>query len=275
METIENQGLNTYTEAKEPVLTPEEKIKGLEKKVEKLEKELDEKKQIIKNFRDFFTILAHDLRTPVTAILCYINLLHDKNGLSEENRIHFIKVLSDNSKRINSLLKNLMDWGKAQLENSKPYIEDVDIKSEMENIFGILEELARERGVTFKLESIGEINLKADKNMFNTVFRNLLSNAVRFSNEKEKVLVSVEQKDGLINISVKNNGAGIESKDIEKIFLLNEKKKDTRGEEGNGLGLYFCKTIIEKMGGNIQVESIKNQSTTFTVSLPLLLENKA
>ena len=113
-----------------------------------------------------------------------------------------------------------------------------------------------------------------DNHMLDTIFINLFTNAIKFTNEKGEIKISTQQEGDNVEISISDSGIGIKENDIDNLFRIEKKTKSvgTQGEEGSGLGLLLCKEFIEANGGTIKVESVENQGSTFTVSLPLSTE---
>jgi signal transduction histidine kinase len=134
----------------------------------------------------------------------------------------------------------------------------------------LFEGACAKKKINFELPKAGQTLVTADINMFSTVFRNLLANAIKFTNEFGKISVQIKNLDGFCVISVIDNGVGISEEDIRKIFKIDSKHKTlgTKGEKGTGLGLVLCKEFVEKNGGEIKVKSELEKGSEFSFTLP-------
>ena len=135
-----------------------------------------------------------------------------------------------------------------------------------------MKQTARNKGIEFTYIIDNSFFVKADKNMLNTIVRNLVSNAIKFTNPKGKIMLSTEIINGFIEISVADTGIGIEKRIIDNLFVVEKStsKKGTANEEGTGIGLLLCKEMIEKNGGTIQVKSEPGKGSTFSFTIQAL-----
>ena len=219
----------------------------------------------------FFSIISHDLKNPFTGLLGFSDILlgdlKDKNYDSAQEYAATIKELSEQGYK---LLVNLLEWSRLQRNSLKISIEKVFISTIVDLTTSIVIPLARQKNIKIIKEGNLGLYVLADVNMLNTVLRNLLTNAVKYTNEGGEIVVSASIVENMTTISVSDNGIGISSENISKLFMIdtNFSTKGTRFEDGTGLGLILCKEFVNKMGGDITVESLEGHGSTFKFSLP-------
>ncbi len=218
----------------------------------------------------FFSILAHDLKNPFTNLYSLGELLvSNYHQLEEADKLEALKKIHKSSGFIYDLLENLLTWSRSQRGKIDFNPVPFDLLNSIEENINLQRLSAEKKGVRIVCKAKGKLQAHGDREMVNTVLRNLLNNAVKFSNSGGQIDVVVKkQKDHLI-VSVKDEGVGISSEDQEKLFRLDEKYKSpgTSGETGTGLGLVICKEFVEKHGEKIWCESKINNGTVFYFSL--------
>jgi PAS domain S-box-containing protein len=220
----------------------------------------------------FFSIIAHDLINPFNSIINFSNLLegHVKNKENEEIE-EISKIIHRSSNRMMNLLVNLMEWSQSKTGR----MEFVPTHFEMEDLINdailLFDETAKQKNISI-LKSIKLSKpILADRNMLFTVVRNLISNAIKYSNIDGIINITVEENKGVLDVSVSDNGVGIEYERIQKLFQLNEiySTLGTEREKGTGLGLILCKEFIEKHNGKIWVESTINKGSVINFTIPI------
>ncbi len=224
----------------------------------------------------FFSIIAHDLRNPFNAILGFSNLLveqvHEKDyeGIAE-----YAGIIKNSSQRALDLLMNLMDWSRTQTDKIKFYPKLFKIAALITDAVELLKGSARQKSIAISIEASSTIQVVADKAMISTILRNLISNAIKFTNPGGTIVISTEQKQNLLIISVADNGVGIRKEALEKLFRIEESYSTagTQNEEGTGLGLLLCKEYVEKHGGKIRAESELNKGSKFSFTLPQFVQS--
>lgn len=240
----------------------------LNKKLEKSETKL---KEMNLSKDKFFSILAHDLRSPFTSLMGLSEFMENElDRLDKADLKLFSAGISKSAKGIYNLLENLLEWSRVQTGRIKcePKInklEDIIEDVVSLNNFNILKKHLRlEKFLEPDLEFFG------DRKMIETVLRNLISNAIKFTKPKGRIKIQTEKKDSFVQIKISDNGIGIEQNNIEKLFKIDEQvaTQGTENEKGTGLGLILCKEFIEKNNGTIWVESEINKGTDFYLSLP-------
>jgi two-component system sensor histidine kinase/response regulator len=232
----------------------------------------NEELELLNSTKDkFFSIIAHDLKSPFNSIMGFSEILVEqvnKNNL--KGIAKYAGIIFNSSKRAVGLLMNLMEWSRSQtgrMEFVPDTIEIVDFISE--NII-MFDEIARQKSIVIKKDLPLHAAVFADQDMINTVMRNLLSNAIKFTKPGGEILISINQNPNEITVSVKDSGIGISADRIEKLFRIDENYSTpgTNNEIGTGLGLILCKEFIEKHGGRIWAESVLGCGSTFSFTLP-------
>lgn len=219
----------------------------------------------------FFSILAHDLRSPFQGLIGITNILLDDDELSHEDRVTFTTKLLDGLRAEHRLLEDLLTWSKLQQGGVDFDPTENSIKDDILEAINSLTHLLEKKGILIKLINEKTIRLFYDRNMIATVLRNLISNSIKFTQAGGTIEVTYCIKGDRLIVSVKDDGVGISEKNIGKLFN-NETHFSTRGtnsESGSGLGLILCKDFVEKHGGNIWVESELRKGSTFYFSLPV------
>ena len=219
-----------------------------------------------------FSVVAHDLRNPVAAVTGFSELLYDNfEQFPVETQKEYLLQILQGTQRIQNLLENLLIWARSQMKAVKYEPADLRIKS-------VVDECVKELKANLdhkKIDCIVKVDRKcvvfADKAMIHTVFRNLIMNAIKFSFPGGKIRITSENGTEQCNVSVSDDGIGIQPEIQKKLFDANEavSTPGTTGESGSGLGLVICKEFLEKNNGTIRVESESGNGSSFVVSLPI------
>ncbi len=239
----------------------------------KLNEELSESEKMLKESlkaKDkFFGIIAHDLRSPLTGFLQLTKLLTDEINnitISELNEISRTIYLS--AYKLYKLLENLLEWSFVQQDQIKYIPKEINLLETIKDVFQYFDQLAKDKNISIETNIAPELNIFADANMFETIMRNLISNAIKFSYEGGKIIINCdfyEEEPDKYLISVKDFGIGISSDFIPHLFKIDKKlqRTGTKGEDGSGLGLILTKEFVARNGGKIWAESNTNEGSTF------------
>ncbi|MCX6278901.1 MAG: PAS domain S-box protein [Bacteroidetes bacterium] len=220
----------------------------------------------------FFSIIAHDLKSPFNSIVGFSNILVEQvNEKDYEGIEEYANIILKSSGRALDLLMNLMEWARSQtgrMEFNPEYIEMVDFINEIILSFDVI---AGQKSIVIDRAFPPNVIVFADKAMLSTVLRNLISNAIKFTQTGGKITISIEGKQSELSASVSDSGVGISTERIEKLFRIDESYSTpgTNNERGTGLGLILCKEFIEKHGGKICVESEVGNGSTFRFTIPV------
>ncbi|MEI6455546.1 MAG: PAS domain S-box protein [bacterium] len=219
----------------------------------------------------FFSIIAHDLRGPFNAIIGFSDLLYsDYESLEKSEKKAMIKNIHDASVGTFKLLENLLEWSRIRTGRTVPGPENVDLSTIANSTLGFLKPLAEKKNIKlFSGIHYGTIAY-CDENMITTVVRNLIANAIKFTNAGGNVRIWATHNEELIEVTVADNGIGISPENLEKLFRLDEsvKTRGTAGEQGTGLGLLLSREFIELNGGRIWAESEPGKGSQFRFTLP-------
>lgn len=222
---------------------------------------------------EFIELASHQLRTPLSALRWYTELfIEQKKNLNDDQR-GFLREMQHSIVRMVALLNSLLHAAHLEGDNLKPEIRKTDVSQLMRELNEDCRSLARDAGLTCKLNVAGKaITAETDETLLRIVLQNLLSNAVKYSEKgsKRAVTFDVSQNKNSVLIAVKDEGMGIPKNEQRRVFqkffrAKNVRKRDT---DGNGLGLYITRTIVERLGGTIDFTSTENKGTTFMVKLP-------
>lgn len=231
--------------------------------------------ELNKSKNKFLSIIAHDLKSPFNAVLGLMNLLEKKfSTYSDEKKFTIISNVNSNLKNTFSLLENLLTWARSQSNRIELNIVKNDLKFLVEEVFFYQAKAADVKHV--KLTSLIKKDTSAffDRKSIETVLRNLISNAIKFSKENTEIKVNAVPKSinnkQYIQVKVCDSGIGIEPESIDKLFSIEENisTEGTNQEQGTGLGLLICKEFVEKNKGEIFVESELGKGSTFSFTLP-------
>jgi signal transduction histidine kinase len=241
--------------------------------IEELTEKQNEIERINSEKDKFFSIIAHDLKSPLSGFLGLTRIMVDEiNNISTEDILLFTSDMKDSASSLYELLENLLEWASIQNGRISFNLEICYLNYIINQNFSLLSEPARQKNISLIALVDENINFFADYSMLNTIFRNLISNAIKFTNNEGKIEIGVntEMINNNILIYVKDSGVGMSKEIIDKLFKLDSKitSLGTNNEKGTGLGLILCKEFIEKHGGEIWVESELGNGTTFYFSMP-------
>jgi len=228
--------------------------------------------QIVNAEKDkFFSIIAHDLRGPLSAFLSATEILSEAIQAMTMEEIKEITIsMKESAQNIYSLLENLLEWSRLRRGGLDFIPEKLKLIEKISDCIDVLWETARKKGVEIVISIPEEIEVNVDNHMFDSIVRNLVSNAIKFTRPGGKVTVeAVCNNEHFIEIRVRDTGIGMNQKLKDKLFLLSEKtsRPGTEGELSTGLGLLLCKEFIEKHGGKIWVESEVGKGSTFSFTI--------
>ncbi len=226
-------------------------------------------KQLNETKDKFFSIIAHDLRNPFNPLLALTELLdEDYHELDEKERRDFIKEIRHGAKRLYDLLENLLHWALSQTRQIKFKQVTIDLGELVQNNIDLLKINAEKKNITIKKNFNGDYHVLADENMLNSIIRNLINNAIKFSEEKTEISVNVEEQDKNYLVEIRDQGIGIHEENLKTIFRgLTKSTMDNSKGKGSGLGLILCNEFVEKNGGTIWVESELGKGSSFFFTL--------
>lgn len=219
----------------------------------------------------FFSIIAHDLRSPFTALLVLSEtvLLFLDEYSKDELRENMLKIKLS-TEAVSALLENLLAWSRLQ-RGSMPYQpKTISLPHKVAENFAIMHAHAEQKQITLENQVLSPTVAYADQAMLDTILRNLLSNALKFTAPGGVITVSASQYESVTEIAVTDTGTGMDDNTLAALFRIDVQHTQigTAGEKGTGLGLKLCKDLVEQHGGRLWVESCLGQGTTFRFTLP-------
>ncbi|MBO6586874.1 MAG: hybrid sensor histidine kinase/response regulator [Gracilimonas sp.] len=234
-------------------------------------KEQNEKLNELGLMKDrIYSVIGHDLRGPVNGISGVINLLlSDLENMDEEKLKKFLTLINQSSSNLWNLLTDLLSWARVQSKEMKVNRTDFYLLSAIEEDIKMMAFNAEKKGININIYPEVDVEVHADKTFVRTIFRNFLSNALKFSDKKgHSIDVHIEVK-GDLNISVKDYGIGMSEETKERLFKLTHPKSDAKmNANGAGFGLLLCNELAKLHGGEIKVKSEEGNGSTFTLAIP-------
>jgi signal transduction histidine kinase len=238
---------------------------------ELINKQRNELHELLVNRDRLFSIIAHDLRNPFNIILLTVELMEMDVKNQNFSRINnSLARLTRTARLTYELLEKLLLWARSQKEDITIVKLDLLLQNEIEDAILLLNNQAQFKNISIINNISEDIRVSADKDMLQTILRNIIQNAIKFTPNGGEIQVTAEIKNNLIEIRIKDSGIGMDEKMAKLIFDIDKLKirNGTSGEPGSGLGLVLCKQFVEKNDGKILVESEPNKGTTFIISLP-------
>jgi PAS domain S-box-containing protein len=217
------------------------------------------------------SIIAHDLKSPFTSIIGFSELLTDNlNTLSDKEIIEFVKHIGNSAKNTLLLLDNLLTWAKTQTGQTAFNPVSLNLKIILLQVISVLSPSARIKNISINHQYPEEVIVYADQNMLQTILRNLISNAIKFTRPAGHIYINIHNENQLIEIIVSDDGVGMEQSLIDSLFRLEKSSGNigTEQEKGSGLGLIICKDFVERHGGKIWAESEQGKGSKFHFTLP-------
>lgn len=221
----------------------------------------------------FFSILAHDLRSPFNSILGLSELLGEVAAEKDFESVEkYASVIHTTARSTFDLLINLLEWSQTQTGKMQFLPEYHELTALVEEETQLLTNMAELKGISIKFDFAGKMLVYVDKQMLSTILRNLISNAIKFSNEGSTIGIKGRKHTQGVIVSIQDQGVGMAAEDIKKLFNLEENftSKGTKNEKGTGLGLILCKEFVERHNGKIWVESTPGKGSCFHFTLPML-----
>lgn len=216
-----------------------------------------------------FSIVSHDLRNPILSLNEIVNLFNE-GVISDEEIKSYMPLISKNIKNTSALLENLLHWSRSQLKGERIQKNNFNLRIAALLQTSILEPLANEKKIKIENSIDENIIVNADRDMIELVFRNLISNAIKYCYESGTISISSSIEDKHAKVCIRDTGIGIAEENLQKLFGLNNfTTPGTNKELGTGLGLLLCREFVTKNGGKIWVESKLNEGSKFCFTLPL------
>ena len=218
-----------------------------------------------------FSIIAHDLRSPINTISGFLNILGNKlSSIGDIELRSLSQEMIDSTDRLSHFLDDLLKWSMSQLGQIKPNEQRIDVKKLIEENYLLVKSRLLSKNIHFKASVPTNVNVYADVNMFRVILRNLISNAIKFTRQDGYISVSLKPgNEGMTVIEIADDGIGMSEEKLQGIFEFTASEiNGGTSNEGAGLGLLLCKEFAEINGGSIEVKSKLGEGTCFTIRLP-------
>ena len=239
-----------------------------------IEQQNDELRDTIYGRDKLYSVIAHDLRSPLGAIQVTIKMLEDmlQPDVIGEDMYSLVVECNNQVTELFSLLDNLLKWTKSQTGKLKVVFQDFLIKTMAGGVYDMYKKVAEMKGIKLTIEDAcpGTI-VHADTDMCKTVLRNFLSNAIKFSEEGSSIEILLGLEGDFATMSVRDHGCGMTEEEVGRLFNKDThfSKYGTKREEGSGLGLLLCKSFADANGGRIVVKSKPGEGSTFSMYIPI------
>ena len=225
--------------------------------------------QKLNNLKDrLFSIIAHDLRGPLHNLQEVLSLVN-ANLLSDEEKESLMQDLSRSVDQSVGLMENLLSWASSQQKGETIKKESFNLSDLLHEVLTSIKALLEKKSLKIVLDLDQKLIARADREMIKIVLRNLISNAIKFSNEATTISISAKSGEKGLEIAISDQGIGMSAEELKKLFSLDlRSRRGTSNEEGSGLGLMLCKDFIEKNKGKLSVKSKEGRGSTFSFILP-------
>ena len=231
-----------------------------------------ELRSTISNRDKMYSVIAHDLRSPMASIRMVLNLVVNvvPRDIVGEEVFGLLDKANRESEEVHDLLDNLLKWTKSQTGRLNVVTQDLELDDIVPGQVDIFNTIAEMKGIHLQyLPSEEKLTVHADNDMMKTIIRNFLSNAIKFTPAGKGIEVFYKREGDFARIFVRDHGVGIDSNRVATIFRKGETTYGTGGEEGSGLGLQLCQDFARKNGGEAMVESVQGEGSTFSFTVPL------
>jgi len=259
------------------IIVNQKVLRNKEERLSRLAEEISEKNRELADSNRakdrFFSIISHDLKGPVGTMSTFLEYLSDNTeDFTPDQFSESLHSLKRSSHDVYSLLENLLAWSRVQSGNMKISKSRNNLAEVIASNVELLSVLFAQKNVKIENRTVGSrLESCFDKEMIETVIRNLLSNALKFTPSGGKVWIDAGETEDVVSVTVGDNGMGMNDQTIENLFRIDVKQNTilgTDGEKGTGLGLILCRGFVENHGGRIGVESIPGKGTLFTFTIP-------
>ncbi|MEL6811509.1 MAG: HAMP domain-containing sensor histidine kinase [Bacteroidota bacterium] len=242
-------------------------LEGRRKEIKNQNREL---KNLSKTQNKFFSIIGHDLKQPLNAVEGLLHLLEHED-IKDPDLMVIIDRLKESTGNTVDLLNNLLRWAMSQTGDIQYKEGKINLNELLFSITQASIHQADEKDISLTFTMEERIFYHGDRDMLETIVRNLVSNAIKFTDSKGEIKVSASSKDGFLSIKVTDNGVGMNPEELKSLFVVGEQisTEGTAGETGTGLGLILCQDFARHHGGNVEVSSQPKVGTEFTVLLPM------
>ena len=215
---------------------------------------------------DFIANVSHELKTPLAVMGNYATMLQ-RPGITEEERVEYAKSISEAARRLAQLITNILKLNKLENQKIFPKTEEYDLGEQLCECLLTFEDAWERKELNIETDIADDVRIRSDAELLSLVWNNLISNAVKFTPEGGTIGVSMKAENGYVIISVSDTGCGIKPEVGQHIFEKFYQGDTSHATQGNGLGLALVKRVVDILNGEISVQSVYGQGTTFTVKI--------
>jgi two-component system, sensor histidine kinase and response regulator len=242
--------------------------KEIEIQAERLQKQTQELDRLNSLKNKTFSVISHDLKTPLYALRNLFDNMQSQK-MSSEQIVEFIPDVQNDLNYTVSLMENLLQWAKSQMQADIVKAQAINAKEVIDDVLRLMNLQADAKKIKIENRATDRVYLWADKDMINLVLRNLISNAIKFTPPGGSVSIGASERSSFTEVYVKDSGKGISNKEMQEIQSQNfYSTNGTAQEQGTGLGLVLCKEFLEKNGGKLHIESMPGKGSIFSFTLP-------
>ena len=269
--------IKQITEATKKVAAGDFSVKLETNRKDEIQDLVDNFNQMVKDLgsieclqKEFIDNVSHEIKTPISSIQGFAELLKDES-LTKEERAEYASIIIEESNRLLNLSTNMLKLSKLQNQNKITKKEQIDIAEQIRKAISLLEPKWSKKELTFNV-SLEEKYFWGDEELIFQVYVNLIENAIKYSKQNSKIDITLKQVDNFIVVQIKDYGKGMKEEELNKIFSRFYQIDKSHSSEGSGLGLAIVKRIVELSEGTIEVISQENEGTTMKVRLPVKME---
>ena len=242
----------------------------LKKEIKELESKNQEANKKNLEMEKLFSLIAHDLRSPLGGFLGLTELLASEQEMPPAEQKKYLKEMRRQAENVFNLLINLLNWSRTRMDRSPVSLINLRLKETVDNIINLLQMNAHEKQISLVNQVPADAIIRADADIIEIVIRNLISNSLKFTNSGGLITISEITAGDFVQISVTDTGIGIKPESLKKLFSPEfYSTPGTNNEKGTGLGLLLCREMIEKQGGRIFASSQVGEGTTITFTIKL------
>lgn len=220
--------------------------------------------------KEFINNVSHEIKTPVSSIEGFAKFLKDKD-LTDEEREEYANIIIEEAKRLENLTGKILKLSKLNNQEIITNKQEIEVAEQIRKAISLLEPKWSKKDIKINV-SLEEKIFLGDEDLIFQVWVNIIDNAIKFSNEGESIDIKVYEKDGNINVEIKDHGIGMKEEELEKVYDRFYQIDRSHSKEGSGLGLAIVKRIVELSEGKIEIKSKENKGTTVIVKLPVTSE---
>lgn len=263
--------LNADLEAKveERTTILKEALKRLEQSQDELSEALDKERELNEIKSRFVSMASHEFRTPLSTILSSATLLAKYQKTEEQlKRDRHINKIKDSVKHLNEILEDFLSLGKLDEGKVEPKYSEFDLHELIHDTTETMQGLLK-KGQEFMYQHSGPVKANSDKNLLKNILINLLTNAIKFSDEGKPIIIKSSTDGDTATVSIRDEGIGISADDQEHLFSSFFRAKNAVNIQGTGMGLHIVKRYVDLLGGVVHLQSILNEGTTISFKIPI------